>query len=123
MEPFTFRRAGKTILLATSSSPLGALWGWRERTGVFMPFLDAKPPALLGELVTNGAFTLLSEQELGFPEAEERWFRAVMMTCNVAGGQEKTWLPLSFHILGHQAPFRYILTWMACHLLRDEDGH
>lgn len=55
-----------------------------------MPFLDSKPPALLGELVTNSAFTSLSEQELGFPEAEKRWFRAVMMTlqCGWRPGED-----------------------------------
>lgn len=66
MKPFTFRRSGKTISLATSSSRLGALrWlSWdAESTQAYLCLSWARSlPALLGELVTNGAFTPLSRR-------------------------------------------------------------
>ena len=64
MEPSTFRRVGETILLAMFSSPLGALhwlsWDAESAQAYLCLSWTGSLPALLGELVTNGVFTLLS---------------------------------------------------------------
>lgn len=85
------------------------------------PGLKAFQP-LLGELVTKAELALLSRSWVSL-EQRRGDLMLSQWPASMAGGQERTTcLPLGFHIVGH-CMLRYVLSWMPCLFLMDEDGH